>query len=111
MDNARKKELARSYKEQTARQGIFAVRCAATGAVWVGKSPDIDKRQNGLWFQLRMGGFTGRSLQDSWNKNGEATFTFEVLEEIRDDNAGMIPIRLKEREAHWRTELGAMALV
>ena len=111
MDNTRKKELARSYKEQKVRPGIFAIRCAASGETWVGQAPDVDKRQNGLWFQLRMGGFPGKSLQQAWNTHGEAAFAFDVLEEIRDDNASMIPLRLKEREAHWRKELGAAALV
>lgn len=111
MDNARKKELARSYKEQKARPGIFAIRCTASGEAWVAKAPDLDKRQSGLWFQLRMGGFPGRSLQQAWNIHGEAAFAFEILEEVHDENEGMIPLLLKEREAHWRKELAAAALV
>ena len=111
MDNARKKELARAYKEQKVRPGVFAVRCAASGEAWVAQTPDIDKRQSGLWFQLRMGGFPGKSLQQAWNTHGEAAFAFEILEEIRDENAKMIPLLLKEREAYWRKQLGAVALV
>ncbi len=111
MDNARKKELARSYKEQKVRAGIFAIRCSASGESWVAQAPDLDKRQNGLWFQLRMGGFPGRSLQQAWNTHGESAFAFEILEEIRHENETMIPLLLKEREAHWRKELGAAALV
>lgn len=111
MDNARKKELARAYKEQKVRPGVFAVRCAASGEAWVAQAPDLDKRQSGLWFQLRMGGFPGKSLQQAWNTHGEAAFAFEVLEEVRDENEGMIPLLLKERETHWRKQLGAAALV
>ena len=111
MDNARKKELARSYREQKVRAGIFAVRCTVSGEVWVAQTPDIDKRQNGLWFQLRMGGFPGKSLQKAWATHGEAEFAFEVLEEVRHENAAMVPLLLKEREEHWRKALGAAALV
>lgn len=111
MDNARKKELARGYKETKVRPGIFAVRCSASGESWVAQTPDLDKRQSGLWFQLRMGGFPGKSLQQAWNAHGEPAFAFAVLEVVRDENEGMIPLRLKEREAHWRKELGAAALV
>ena len=111
MDNARKKELARSYKQQKVRPGIYAVRCAASGEIWVAQAPDVDKRQSGLWFQLRMGGFPGKSLQQAWTTHGEPAFAFEILEEIRDDNEKMIPLRLTEREAHWRKQLGAAALV
>jgi hypothetical protein len=111
MDHARKKELTRIYKEQKVRPGIFAVRCTASGAVWVAKAPDVDKRQSGLWFQLRMGGFPGKGLQQAWNTHGEGAFAFEVLEEVRHDNEKMIPLLLDEREAHWRKEMGAAALV
>jgi hypothetical protein len=111
MDNARKKELVREYKEQKAVPGIFAVRCTPTGEAWVAKAPDLSKRKSGLWFQLGMGGFPGKSLQAAWKQHGEAAFVFEVLEEITDDNALLIPVLLKEREAFWRKELNAAALI
>jgi hypothetical protein len=111
MDNARKKELAQAYKEQKAKPGIFAVRCMPSGQAWVAKVTDLDKRQAGLWFQLRMGGFPGKSLQAAWNQHGEAAFVFEVLEEITDENELLIPVLLKDREAHWREELSAAALI
>lgn len=111
MDNSRKKELLRAAKEQRARPGIFAVRCTVSSEVWVAKAPDLDKRQAGLWFQLNMGGFPGKSLQEAWNKHGEAAFAFEIVEEIDDENALMVPVLLKDREAHWRKELNAAALI
>jgi hypothetical protein len=111
MDNARKKELVREYKEHKAQPGIFAVRCTASGQVWVAKAPDLSKRKTGLWFQLGMGGFPGKSLQAAWKAHGEATFAFEILEEIKDENELMIPVLLKEREAYWRQELKAEALI
>lgn len=111
MDNARKKELARTYKEQKAEPGIYAVRCTATGQNWVAKSPDVRKRQTALWFQLNAGGFPGKTLQAAWKQHGEAAFVFEVVEEIRDENELMIPVLLKDREAHWRKGLGAAALI
>jgi hypothetical protein len=111
MDNARKKELVREYKEQKAQPGIYAVRCTATNQVWVAKAPDLAKRKTGLWFQLNIGSFPGKSLQDAWKTHGEAAIAFEILEEIKDDNALMIPVLLKEREAYWRQELKAEALI
>jgi hypothetical protein len=111
MDSARKKELLRAAKEQKAKPGIFAVRCMATGEIWVAKAPDLDKRQAGLWFQLNMGGFPGKSLQEAWNRQGEAAFAFEIVEEIDDENPLIVPVLLKDREAHWRKELKALALI
>ena len=58
-----------------------------------------------------MGSFPGMSLQEAWNMHGETAFAFEILEEIRDENEEMIPLLLKEREALWRKELGARALI
>jgi hypothetical protein len=111
MDSARKKELVRNAKEQKSKPGIFAVRCTASGEAWVAKAPDLDKRQGGLWFQLRMGSFPGKDLQAAWNTHGELAFAFEILEEVKDENEMMIPVLLKEREAHWRRELKAGALI
>ena len=111
MDKSRRKDLVREFKEQKPRPGIFAVRCTATNEVWVGKVPNLDKKQSGLWFQLRTGGFPNRAMQAAWNNHGEGAFEFEVLEEINDENALIVPVLLKDREAHWRKELSAGALV
>lgn len=111
MDNARKKDLIRAAKEEQPRPGIFAVRCSVTGDVWVAKCNDLGKRKAGLWFQLGMGGFPGKSLQAAFSTHGEEAFAFVELEEIRDENELLIPELLKDREAHWREELGAKGLV
>jgi hypothetical protein len=105
MEKARRKEIARGYKERTPRQGIFAVRGA--GRTWVSASRHLDTQQNGLWFQLRQGGLPNAVLQAAWKAAGEAAFTFEILEEVTDENPLLIASLLKEREKHWRTKLGA----
>ena len=105
MDNARKKEMLREYKETPQRAGIFAIACG--DARWIGTSRNLDKQQNSLWFQLRMKGYPNADLQKAWNEKGESAFTFEVLEEVKDDNPLIVGELLKEREAAWRKELGA----
>ena len=109
MDKARRKEIARTYKERAPQQGIFAVRCAAL--TWVSASRHLDTQQNGLWFQLRQGGHPNTALQTAWKTHGEAAFIFEVLEEVTDENPLLIDALLKEREKHWRTALGADKVV
>ena len=112
MDRARKKDLARTFKEQKPKPGIFAVRCKAAGETWVASSPNLDRQQNGIWFQLRNGGLHfNTSLQSAWKQHGEDAFVFEVLEEVSDENALLIPALLKERELHWRKQLGAGAVM
>jgi hypothetical protein len=110
MDNARKKELARTYKERKRLQGIFAVRCDASGEVWIGKTRNLDTEQNKIWFVLRHGSHTNASLQSAWNARGEAAFRYEIVEEVTDENLLLIESLIKDREKHWRSELGAEAV-
>jgi len=107
MEKTRRKEIALNYKERTPPQGVFAVRCAADSRVWVSASRHLDTQQNGLWFQLRQGGLPNAELQAVWKALGEAAFTFEVLEEVTDENPLLVGSLLKEREVHWRDKLGA----
>ena len=105
MDNARKKNMLREYKETPQRAGVFAVVCGDRR--WIGTSRNLDKQQNSLWFQLRMGNYPNAELQKAWKDAGEAAFAYDVLEEVKDDNALIIGELLKEREAAWRKEMGA----
>ena len=109
MSNARKKELLREYKETAQRAGVFAVCCGTQR--WTSTSRNLEKQQNSLWFQLRMNGFPNPDVQKAWNANGADAFSYEVLEEVKDDNALIVGELLKEREAVWRKELGADKLV
>ena len=110
MTATRRKDLVREYKERKTRSGIFAVRCMAEDAAWTGISRDLDSQQNGIWFQLRMGNHMNKALQKAWNAHGADAFQFEVLEVVEDDNAEMIALLLKEREALWREQTGAAKL-
>jgi hypothetical protein len=110
MDNARKKGIAREYRERPLQAGIFAVVCKPTGQRWISSTRNLDKQQNGVWFQLCMGNHMNKPLQAAWNAHGEAGFAYEIVEEVKDDNALLIDVLLKERDAHWRKELGAEKL-
>lgn len=109
MDNARKRDMLREYKETPQRAGVFAVTCGARR--WIGTTRNLEKNQNSLWFKLRSGGYPNADLQKLWNEKGADAFTHEILEEVKDDNALIIGELLKEREAAWRTEMGAQKLV
>ncbi len=60
-----RKAAVSAYKEREVESGIYAVRCEASGEVWVGSAPDLSKIQNRLWFTLRQGTNTHRSLQST----------------------------------------------
>lgn len=107
---ARKAAIA-AYKERKGAAGIYAVRCTATGAVWVGQSPNLDTVQNRVWFTLRFSGNLNRALQKAWDDHGAEHFTFDVVEQLKDDDlAYSRDALLKERLAHWRAALGAMLI-
>ncbi|PWC36222.1 GIY-YIG nuclease family protein [Azospirillum sp. TSO35-2] len=108
--NGRKAALA-AYKERKSVAGIFAVRCGPAGAVWVGGAPDLDKIQNRIWFQLKMGGCPHRSLQVAWNAHGADSLAFEVVERLEEEELAFArTAALKARTAHWAAALGAEAI-
>lgn len=112
MNGPNRKALLQAYKERRKQIGVFAVRCQAAGCSWVGVSRNLDSQQNGLWFTLRLGSHPDRALQSCWKGNGEAEFTYEVLEVIEEEglSAYQLGAALKERRTAWKDELGASAL-
>ena len=110
VSNDRKAAIA-AYKERKTFGGIYVVRCAVSGDVWVGQAPNLETIQNRIWFTLRQGGHPCRSLQAAWNAHGEAGLTFAECERLKDEESTYVRnALLKERVQHWRTELKAVAI-
>lgn len=107
-----RKALARDYRDRKVEAGVYAVRCAATGEVWVGGTPDLATRQNGLWFTLKHGSHVEKTLQAAWSAHGEGAFTYEALEAIDDEGLGALgrASLLRERRDHWLAALDARGL-
>jgi hypothetical protein len=112
VEKARKKEIARAWLERDRVQGVFAVRCAASGQAWVASTRNLDKQQNGVWFMLRQGGHPNPAVQAAWREHGEGAFIYEILETLDEGDSTRTGFadRLKARERHWREVLGAGAL-
>jgi hypothetical protein len=103
-----RKAAIAAYKERKAVAGIFVIRCNASPQTWVGQTPNLDKIQNRIWFTLRQGSHTCRSLQSAWTTHGPDSLTFEECERLDEEETAYIrDARLKERAVHWRKELGA----
>lgn len=109
---AGRKAMLRAYKERKVEAGVYAVRCMASGEVWVGATPDLSTRQSGVWFTLRLGSHREPTLQAAWNAHGSEAFVFETVETI--DAEGLDGFgrasRLKDRRDHWVGTLGARGL-
>jgi hypothetical protein len=109
VSNARKRELARAYKERRVRRGVYAIRCAASGEVWVSPSANLDGQHNSAWFQLRLRGHPNKALQARWDAHGEAAFSYEVLAELGDEERSAYALKadLKALADAWRAKLNA----
>lgn len=107
-----RKDAIRDYRERQPQRGVFAIRCAGTGGVWVGSSPDLEAARNGQWFFLRQGDHREATLQAEWNARGEQAFSFEILERLKEDLSPMeVKDQLKERLNHWIARLGARRIL
>ena len=103
-----KKAALAAYKERKAEPGIYAVRCAPTGRVWIGAAPELSAIWNRVSFALRQGEQKPASLQAAWREYGPDSFTFEPLEALTDEQLVFGRDRmLKERLGHWAEKLGA----
>lgn len=111
MDNTSRKQAIADWKRRDHPVGVYAVRCNATGAVWVGASRTLDKVENKLWFTLRMGGGRPAALQRAWSAHGAESIRFEELERLDESVEPVARERvLKEKRDSWRARLGAEAM-
>ncbi|HWE98592.1 MAG TPA: GIY-YIG nuclease family protein [Caulobacteraceae bacterium] len=111
MQKADRKAAVAAYKEKPPAWGVFAVRCAASGQIWVGGTRNIDTHANRLFFSLRQGVALPASLIEAWRTHGEAGLRFEALEQFDPELSAMArEDALKQRVAAWRQELDATAI-
>jgi len=60
--------------------GIYAITSTMSGKVYIGSTVNLEKRWSEHWGNLRRGVHSNPHLQSAWNKYGETTFEFGVLE-------------------------------
>jgi hypothetical protein len=106
----RKASIA-AYKERKRHAGVFAIRCAARGEIWVGSAPDLDTIQNRIWFTLKHGGNSNAALKAAYAAHGQAGLQFDILEAIKEEEDAYIRGKmLLARASHWRETLAAQAV-
>lgn len=77
---------------------IYAIICNKTWRTYLGSTVHFLRRKEGHLGQLRTNKHTCSELQDDFNKFGEESFYFEIIEEILDDKL------LLKREEFWRKQ-------
>lgn len=108
MTKESRKEAIRKFKERKPQLGAFAIRCTATGQVWVGASRNLDATRNGSWAFLRNAGHPDKSLQREWDLHGEPAFQYEILEKLEEDLPVIaIADQLNESKRRWVERLSA----
>ena len=80
---ATRRERVRDYKRAFPSMGIYAVRCAATGELWLGRSRNVEGTLNRVQFELRQGAPRNVRLREAWRQHGVGGFSFEVLDHVK----------------------------
>lgn len=111
MQGEDRKAAISAYKERKVEAGIYAIRCRPSDQIWVGSAPDLATIQNRLWFTLRQGSNSHRSLQQAWTAHGAEAFAFEIVERLEDEAIDYVRSRLlKARLLRWTDELQAVRI-
>ena len=107
-----RKDAIRAYKERKVARGIFAIRCAATGSVWVDSAMDLDMSEKRTWSMLRFADVQAdKTAVAEFREHGQEAYTYEVLEKLDEDVAEMsVRDLLRDRKKHWLLQMNARPL-
>lgn len=109
MDNERRRELIRTYKDNPPRAGVFQIRNRVNGRVYISSAPSVDGKLNTQRFLLQAGGHVNRALQADWASQRPEEFVLEVLEYLKPSDPNLSPLtvrqELAELERRWRDKL------
>jgi group I intron endonuclease len=81
------------------KSGIYKIQNIINNKVYVGSAINLRKRKNNHLSDLRYNRHSSSHLQNAFNKYGEKTFKFVVLESVKNI------IELEEREIFWIKKL------
>lgn len=83
------------------RSGIYQIKCNKNGKIYIGQTIDLDRRLYDHLRNLRRGTHHNNYLQNAFNKHGEESFEFSVLQECPAND-------LDKAEKEWITKLDSM---
>ncbi len=78
--------------------GIYKIVCFPTGKFYIGSTANLRERWRHHCKELRANRHGNLYLQHAWNKYGEGTFDFEIIELV-------MPWSLLDREQYWLDKL------
>ncbi len=74
--------------------GIYTITCTANKRIYIGSTSNLQVRRNSHFNSLRQNKHHNPIMQNAWNKYGEQSFVFEVLELV-------LPMDPTNREQYW----------
>ena len=74
----------------TKTAGIYKISCSANSKFYIGSSINIETRFKQHKSKLKKNCHSNKHLQSAWNKYGEVSFTFEILEIIQENNIEIV---------------------
>ncbi len=69
------------------RPGVYKIENNVNGKIYVGSSVDVNQRFSQHKGELRKRKHHNQHLQHAWNKYGEVSFSFSVIEEVVDSSS------------------------
>ncbi|MFZ7120841.1 MAG: DUF2087 domain-containing protein [Eubacteriaceae bacterium] len=102
----RKKQLKQQYKDTKIEAGVYQITNISNKKVLIVATPNV-KTINGRLMELRGGMHRNKELQDDWNKYGENSFEFDILEILKEPKEGFFDKKdeLKKLELKWLNKL------
>jgi hypothetical protein len=107
---ATKKEMKEEYKQMKPDMGVFCIRTAKENRCLIFAVQDLKSRLNRLRFQLELGSYPGKELQEDWKRLGAENFVLEILEELeysRDETKTDYSEDLEILRLDWEERLSA----
>ncbi len=83
------------YQQHPLSAAIYQIRNTSNGRVYVGSAVRLAKRWKEHLRDLRAGRHHSQKLQNAWNKYGEESFEFSILEAVFDKS------KLLDQEQYW----------
>lgn len=85
MDSERRKQLKELYKQMKPEMGILAIKHTHNNKYYLEGTQDLRSTANSTKFKLNFGNHPHKQLQKDWQKDGQESFTIEVLEKLKYD--------------------------
>lgn len=103
----RKEELKRAYKQTRTPMGIFQITNKVNGKIFIGSGTNVPAKINKFKFELKYLSCKIKELQSDYDKYGEESFVFEVIDRLEPKEGETINYKeeLETLEQMWIEKL------